>query len=376
MMNAEMSALTMPKWGLSMTKGKIVGWLVDENSEVTPGTPVVDIETEKILSSLEAAIGGVLRRKVAQEGDVVAVGNLLGVIASPSVSDSDLDRFVEDFHSHYTPDNSRDQPADAMTETIDVGGHRISYVRRGEGEVSAILLHGFGGDLNTWMFNHDALALRHSVYALDLPGHGNSSKQVGKRAFSELVETLNGFIERLGIESAHLVGHSMGGAVAIEFARCHPARCRSLTLIASAALGPEIDGEYIQAFVSATRRNDLKRQMEKLFADSRLITRQLVEDTLKRKRLDGAESALRAIASQLWQSGGAPVVLREQLAELKMPVLVLWGSEDRILPPSLALNLPRGISTEILAGYGHMLHMEAASRVNVTIASFWESSES
>ena len=375
MMNTEISALTMPKWGLAMTKAKVVGWLIGENQEVTPGTPVVDIETEKILSSLEATTSGVLRRKVAHEGDVVAVGNLLGIIASPTVSDSELDHFVADFQSHYIPENSGEQPADAMTESIDVGGHRICYVRRGDGAATAILLHGFGGDLNTWMFNHDSLASRYSVYALDLPGHGNSSKRVGARAFTELAEVLEGFMGCVGVGSAHVVGHSMGGAVAIEFALRHPERCRSLTLIASAALGPEIDGEYIQAFVSATRRNDLKPQMEKLFADPRLITRQLVEDTLKRKRLDGAESALRAIASQLWQHGGQYVILREQLAELKMPVLILWGSEDRILPPSHALNLPRGISAEIFEGYGHMLHIEAASRVNTAIASFWRSLE-
>jgi pyruvate dehydrogenase E2 component (dihydrolipoamide acetyltransferase) len=165
----------------------------------------------------------------------------------------------------------------------------------------------------------------------------------------------------------------MGGVVATIFALNHPERCLSLTLIASAGLGPEIDGEYIRGFVSSTRRNELRPQLEKLFADSRLITRQLVDDTLKYKRLDGVESALNMIASQFCPSDRQSVILREQIIQLKMPVLILWGSDDRILPVSHALNLPKHVRTEILPGYGHMVQMEAASKVNVVIRSFWES---
>jgi pyruvate dehydrogenase E2 component (dihydrolipoamide acetyltransferase) len=164
----------------------------------------------------------------------------------------------------------------------------------------------------------------------------------------------------------------MGGAVAAIFALNHPERCLSLTLIASAGLGAEIDGEYIRGFVSATRRNELKPQLEKLFADSRLITRQLVDDTLKYKRLDGVEPALRAIASHLCPSDRQGVSLREQIIQLKVPVLVLWGSEDRILPVSHARDLPQHIRTEILPGHGHMVQMEAASTVNAVLRSFWE----
>ena len=165
----------------------------------------------------------------------------------------------------------------------------------------------------------------------------------------------------------------MGGAVAAIFAQKHPERCLSLTLIASAGLGPEIDGEYIRGFVSATRRNEIRPQLEKLFANSRLITRQMVDDTLKYKRLDGVESALRTITAQFCPSDRQSVILREQISQLSMPVLVLWGSEDRILPVSHASNLPQHARTEILEGQGHMVHMEAASKVNSVVRSFWES---
>ncbi len=374
MSDAGTHLLTMPKWGLAMTKGTVVGWLLEEGAEVRPGMELVEVETEKILSPIEAATSGVLRRKVAREGDVVPVGGLLAVIADPAVSDAQIDHEVADFQAHYIPEKVDEEVAVPTLETADIGGLRIRYLHRGEGAEAAILIHGFGGDLNTWMFNHEDLATNHSVYALDLPGHGSSSKQVGDGTLTGLAEVLGGFLDSIGASKAHLVGHSMGGAVAAIFALKHPDRCLSLTLIASAGLGPEIDGDYIRGFVSAGRRNELKPQLEKLFADSRLITRQLVDDTLKYKRLDGVEAALRAIASQFCPSDRQAVILREEISQLSMPVLVLWGSEDRILPGSHVLNLPQHVRTEVLPGQGHMVHMEAASRVNTAIRSLWESS--
>lgn len=376
MSDADIHLLTMPKWGLAMTKGQVVGWLIEEGTEVRPGLELVEIETEKVVSPIEATTSGVLRRKVAREGDVVHVGGLLGVIAAASASDSQIDLDVEDFQAHYIPEEAEEEVAGPALETVDVDGCRIRYLRRGQGAESAVLIHGFGGDLNSWMFNHESLASSHSVYALDLPGHGSSSKKVGDGTLEGFAKVLAGFLDSVGVSKAHLVGHSMGGAVAAMFARNHPERCLSLTLIASAGLGPEIDSEYIRGFVSATRRNDLRPQLEKLFADSRLTTRQLVDDTLKYKRLDGVESALRTIASQFCPADRQPVILREQIIESKIPVLVLWGTEDRIIPAAHATNLPKQVRTELLPGYGHMVHMEAASKVNAVIRSFWESQAS
>jgi pyruvate dehydrogenase E2 component (dihydrolipoamide acetyltransferase) len=373
MSHADMYLLTLPKWGLSMTKGQVVGWLTEEGAEVRPGQELVEIETEKVLSAVEAITSGVLRRRVARAGDVVHVGGLLGVIATPSASDLQIDQYVADFQASYVPEKAEEEVAGPVLETVDVDGFRIRYLRRGEGAESTILIHGFGGDLNTWMFNHEALASGHSVYALDLPGHGSSSKQVGDGTMEGFAKVVEGFLDILGLTKAHLAGHSMGGAVAAIFAQRHPERCLSLTLIASAGLGPEIDREYIRGFVSATRRNEIRPQLEKLFANPRLITRQMVDDTLKYKRLDGVEPALRTITAQFCPSDRQSVILREQISQLSMPVLVLWGSEDRILPASHALNLPQHVRTEILQGQGHMVHMEAASKVNTVIRSFWES---
>jgi len=368
--------LTMPKWGFAMTKGQVVGWLASEGAEVRPGLELLEVETDKVVSAVEATITGVLRRQVAHEGDVVHVGGLLGVIASASATDAQIDEQVSDFQAHYVPEEAGEEVAGPVLRTVDVSGSRINYLQRGEGAEASILIHGFGGDLNSWMFNQEVLAAGHSVFALDLPGHGGSSKKVEDGSVAAMAKTLEGFMDSIGVNKAHLVGHSLGGGIVTMFALNHPERCSSLTLIAGACLGPEIDSEYIQEFVSATRRNEIRAPLEKLFADPKLITRKMVDDTLKYKRLDGVEPALRAVASQLCSSHQQSLNLRQRLLESKLPVLVLWGSEDRIIPASQAMNLPPSIRTEVLTGYGHMVHMEAASRVNAVIRSFWESARS
>ncbi len=363
--------VTMPKWGLSMTEGKVVAWLVEEGAGVSPGVEVVEIETEKIAGGLEVTESGVLRR-VAQVGETVPVQGLLGVIADASVPAAEIEIFVADFQASFVPPEADEETAGPAPETVEVEGRTLRYLRRGEGGDPAILIHGFGGDLNNWLFNHEALAATRTVYALDLPGHGGSSKQVGEATLGEFTKALSGFMDAVGAEKAHLAGHSMGGAVALDFALTHPARALSLALIASAGLGAEIDGDYIEGFITAGRRRDIKPHLEKLFANSGLVGRQLIDDILKYKRLDGVDSALRAIADQFFPQGRQAAVLDDRLGELSIPVQAIWGSEDRILPASHAEGLPANVKIQIISGSGHMVQMEAAAEVNRAIVDFWE----
>ena len=164
--------LIMPKWGLSMEQGKVTRWLVEEGVRIEPGMEVLDVETEKIANAIEADVSGVLRRKVVPEGDVVPVSGLLGVIADPDVSDAEIDAFVAEFQANFVPAAAEEEETGAKPEKIEVAGRSLRYLKRGEGGVPVILVHGFGGDLNNWLFNHEALAAKRTVYALDLPGHG------------------------------------------------------------------------------------------------------------------------------------------------------------------------------------------------------------
>ncbi len=97
MMAERITALTLPKWGLSMQDGCISTWHVEEGADVSRGDEIVDIETEKINNTFEAPAGGVLRRRLAQEGDEINVGALFGIIAEADVGDDEIDRFIEAF---------------------------------------------------------------------------------------------------------------------------------------------------------------------------------------------------------------------------------------------------------------------------------------
>src|SRR5262245_11485968 len=331
---SKINDLTMPKWGLSMKEGKIVAWLVDEGTEVSAGTEIVEIETDKILSVLEAPVSGILRRKVAEVNDVIAVAGLLGVIADSSVSDSELDSFISEARTRASDQQKEMESSGPAPEIVVVQEQSLRYLKRGEGREAVVLIHGFGGDLNGWLLNHEELAQGRTVYALDLPGHGGSSKHVNSGKLTEFARLLELFMDSVGLAKAHLVGHYMGGAVALEFALAYPERAASLVLIASAGFGPEIDGEYLEGFVAATRRKDLKPLLERLFADPGLAGKQFVEDVLRYKRVDGVDAALRIIVDEFCPNGKQAVVFCDRLAELQMPILVLWGGEGSILTAS------------------------------------------
>jgi len=261
-------------------------------------------------------------------------------------------------------------------EFADVGGRRLRYLKQGEGGQPAVLIHGFAGSLDNWLFNHASLAQQRAVYALDLPGHGQSSKEVGDGSLEMLIRALHDWMDELGLPCVHLVGHSLGGAVALGMALQHPDRVRSCTLIASAGLGAEIDADYIEGVVEADRRRQLKPYLERLFADPSRVSRQLVDELLKFKRLDGVREALGTLARNFVADGKQVAVLRNELEQLGPPAQVVWGDKDQIIPASHAEGLPDRICTELLADCGHMVQMEAAREVNQLILSFLEKTDS
>lgn len=364
--NSGITKLGMPKWGLSMTEGTVVEWLVEEGAELQKGDEVIEVESEKINNAVETPSAGVLRRRVAREGDVIPVGGLLGVIADASVPDSEIDAYVEEFQSTFVPEE--EEAGGPEPQTVEVNGRELQYLKIGEGDPPLVLVHGFGGDINIWVFNQEALAASRAVYALDLPGHGGSSKDVGEGDTSFFVETLAGFLDAMGVEKAHLFGHSMGGAIAGSFALAHPERVESLILAASAGLGEEINGDYIEGFIAANKRRDMKNVLQILFADPELVTRQLVNDELRFKRMDGVDEALRAIADKLFPDGRQADV--PDLSGVEAPILAIWGREDRVIPSSHTGNLPDHARVEVLDDTGHMPQMEAAGKTNRIVGEF------
>ena len=367
MSDERIQAITVPKWGMAMEEGTVTGWHLEEGATVAEGDEVLDVESTKIANVIEAKGNGILRRRVAAEGTTLPVGGLLAVIASDDVSDEEIDGFVSGFVVVAVADDGG--AGGPVPRFADVNGRQIRYVVNGEDGEPIILIHGFGGDMNAWMFNQDALAADCSVYTLELPGHGGSSKDVGDGSLDVLTEAVEAVMDVAGADHVHLVGHSLGGAVALQVALDHPGKIGSLTLIAPAGLGSEINGDYISGFVAAQRRKEIKPLAQQLFADPSIVSRSMVEDLLKSKRIDGVDAALAAIAGCQFADGAQTLDLAARADDLDVPVQIIWGSDDAIIPVSQADNLA-GASVHRIDGAGHMPMMEKAAEVNDLIAGF------
>lgn len=358
--------VTMPKWGLSMTSGKITDWLVGEGDTVSSGIDLAEIETEKIASTLESTHDGVLRAIVAEVGTDAPVGGTIAVVAPADVPDAQIREVVAEAKEALAT-GEVEEPAGPVTRTVEVDRRVISYATVGEGDEVVVLVHGYGGDKNSWLFLQEPLGDGRMVHALDLPGHGDSAKDVGDGSLDTLSRTVVGFLDALGIDTTHLVGHSLGGAVALTAAAAAPERVRSVTLVAPAGFGSEINADYLRGFAGATSRRELKPHLRALFADEKLVTRQLTEDLLKYKRLDGVDTALRTLLGALLDGDQQAIDATGVLASVDVPVSVVWGREDRVLPPQNADVIGDGAPVRLVDGAGHMVHMEAPSTVRDAI---------
>lgn len=363
----QITPILMPKWGLSMKEGKLAAWHVAEGAHISPGDEIMDVETDKIANVVEAADGGLLRRRVGVQGQTYPVRALLGVMAPETVPEAEIDAFVAAWQMPAADSDDQDDAPRHEFAELPVG--RIRYADRpGEG-TPLVLIHGFGGDLDNWLFNIDALTQHGRVLALDLPGHGHSVKTAGPADLKLMVDTVLAFMDHLGVERAHLVGHSMGGLIAGAVVAARPQRVASVTLICPAGLGAEINGDYIDGFVRSAGRKELKPVLAQLFHDQTLVSRAMVEDLLKYKRLDGVQGFLSDLASALFRDGRQSETIVAPLQASGVPVQVIWGQADAIIPAGHAANLP-GAECHVIPSAGHMVQMEQSAEVNRLIGDF------
>lgn len=362
-------ALVMPKYGMVMTEGRVSSWRREVGDPVDRGEELLDIETEKVANVYESPVAGILRRKLALDGESVPIGGLFGVIASEDADDSQVDAFVKRFEAEFAQSGAAVKVVSPEVTDIDQGYIRALQTGEGSG-TPLVLIHGFSGDLTSWILNQGALGDTRVVYAVDLPGHGGSVKDPALAGVPEMAAALGKFLAAKGLSRVHLVGHSLGGAVAAQLALRNPDSVASLTLIAPAGLGNEINGAFIKGMIEAPRRKEMQAVLETLFFDPALVSRDMAMNVLKSKRIDGAVECLRAVAARCFPGDVQAFRVREELSSLRPPVQVIWGEADRIIPAAQATNLPGTIQVHRLEKAGHMVHMEKAADVNQLILGF------
>ena len=251
---------------------------------------------------------------------------------------------------------------------VRAGGRRLRYLSLGSGPDPMLLIHGFGGDLDTWMLNRDALAQDRRVVALDLPGHGYSDKTLASGSLAEYAAAVIDFMDATGLATAHLVGHSMGGAIALTVAARIPGRVRSLSLLAPAGFGPEANAEFLHGYATAMTRPAIKALLAELFANPAFISSRIVDLVLNYKRRVGVAEALNKTILAQFPGDRQGASLRD-LVGLR-PTQVVWGEADRIIPVKHTEGLPASVPLRILPGVGHILHLEAPDVVNRLIGEF------
>jgi len=264
-------------------------------------------------------------------------------------------------------------PLPGRHETID--GVRVHVIEQGSGP-AVVLIHGFGGSTYDFRTLIPALAERFRVIAVDLPGFGFSDRDVPEISGRAWVEILCALLVRLGVERATLIGHSMGGVVAQRFAAEHPEMVERLVLIASprADQRPRFRADNRVAAASialfqglAYALGGIKRLARRTVADPALMSGDALEEHLRPLRVRGSAAAVRQMIRD--SSGDEPV----DPARVTAPTLLLWGSDDRIVPPKVGEELARLLPNariEVLPGAGHMLPEERPEEVNRRVLDF------
>jgi pimeloyl-ACP methyl ester carboxylesterase len=238
----------------------------------------------------------------------------------------------------------------------------LEFGRAGEGEPPVVLLHGFGADRLSWFLTVPEIAGDATIYALDLPGHGTCAAPIGDGGIVALGEAVAALIEREAIGAATIVGHSLGGAVALQLADRRPDLVRSLVLIAPAGLGAGIDPAFLADFIAMQDAEQATAVLRRLVEEPRLISRQMAAGVLRQLAVQGARERLAAIARHLDGVEDALAPVRARVAGLPFPRTVVWGRRDRVNPLHRDRAAALGGDLVLFDGVGHCPHLERSAR--------------
>lgn len=254
----------------------------------------------------------------------------------------------------------------APGDLVEVAGTRLHVRDTGPRDAPAlILLHGFGSSLHTWEAWAQALSPTYRVIRFDLPGAGLSAPDAtGDYTDVRGLQVLGALMDRLGLARASLVGHSMGGRLAWEFAAEHPERVDKLVLVspdgfASPAM-PYGKAPEVPALARAMRyvlpRPLLRMNLAPAYADPARLREDVVTRYYELLLAPGVRGAILARMGQLVLADPAP-----RLRRITAPTLLLWGEADRMIPVANAkdyLALIAGSRAVVLPGLGHVPHEE------------------
>ncbi|MCF6745215.1 alpha/beta fold hydrolase [Blastococcus sp. KM273128] len=261
-----------------------------------------------------------------------------------------------------------------------VHGHKRAFLLAGEGP-PLLLLHGMGNNCQTWAGVVERLAEEHTVIAPDLLGHGESDKPRGDYSIAAYANGMRDLLSVLDVERATVVGHSLGGGIALQFAYQFPERCQRLALVGSGGLGPELSAglraatlpgaELVVgalAAVSGPLRGGL-RVVEALgratgFRQVGDLT-EAVDALLALQDAEARRAFLRTLRGVVDVRGQAVTALDRLYLADSVPMLVIWGGRDPIVPAQHAETVRTTVPSarvEVFEDAGHWPHLDEPDR--------------
>jgi len=274
---------------------------------------------------------------------------------------------------------------------VTIHGHDVGYRMAGRGPV-ILLIHGMAGSSRTWLESMRVLARDYTVIAPDLLGHGESAKPMGDYSLGAYASGLRDLlVGALGVESATLVGQSLGGGVAMQLAYQHPELCERLVLVGSGGLGREVSlllramalpgAEYVMPALFPRFARRAGEKVLAFFRERGVRAPHVAEMWSAYASLTetpNRHAFIRTVRAVI-DPGGQTVSARDRLyLAADVPMMIVWGDRDDIIPVSHAHathELLPGSRLEIFEGAGHFLHVEQPLRFAELLRDFVETSE-
>ncbi len=254
--------------------------------------------------------------------------------------------------------------------TTRVGDLDIAYLRNAEANPgdTIVMVHGFGANKDNWTRLADQLTDDFNVYAIDLPGHGDSSKPLDLGyTLDEQTEHLAGILTALGIDRFHMMGNSMGGAITALFAARYPERIKTAVLFDPAGIF-EHESELVDLVregdnpLIPSKPGDLKRLMDFALEEEPFVPWPIL-GVLEDKAI--ANQDINRVIFAAIRDSGFESAFRQQITRIQDPVLVVWGKQDRIIDyrnGALFVEAIPDARLELLDGIGHAPMLEAPER--------------
>lgn len=403
--------LDMPRLGETMEEGRVAKWLKAPGDSFARGEAIIEIETDKTIAEFPALMDGTLVSILRGDGEMVTVGEPIAriAIAASEVTDTKPVAAEPSAEPHAAPQaqaaprpratsggpvratpvarrlarlhgvdlqkiagtgrRARVEKADVLAALsgtpqanagaadgpsfADLPRGRMAYLDTGPSAGrTVLLLHGFAGDRTTWAAIASGLKRAgHRVLVPDLPGHGMT--EIGASRAVDLSVDLDAFLQRVAPTGPiDIVAHSLGCVAAVDFAVTAADRVGSLTLLAPAGLGPEIDGDFVHGMAQATVAAEVSHLLRRLSVNPV----QLSDGALATLAGDLAKGRLVGLAASIAGPSGQKVDSLTKLEKLSASVetRVMFGLEDRIIPWRHVTSVSPRVAIHLLSRSGHM----------------------